>query len=105
MLVVYLYYPRSRIVVHSDPDCARIQQHAKAGQRTVIITDATAEQELGMFRRDDGHQFGSTAEFNDMWVRIDLGKPRAEHDLVRRIHGLLGSRYVPFANAEVERCC
>ena len=58
-----------------------------------------------MFGLDDGPRFASTAEVNDMWVRIDLSEPGAEHNLVRQIHGLLGARYVPFANAEVERCC
>ena len=103
MIDVYLNYPNSCVSVHGQPTCPAIGQMRKAGQRRVRVDPGTRETELRKFTAT--YRFASKAEFNDMWVSVDLDTRQEEASVVAEIKKLLGRRYRPFREAAVERHC
>ena len=103
MLKVYVNYPNSRISIHRDDTCAQIRSHRKANQRQCLITPDTITKELRNFK--ETYQFASVPEFNDMWVSIDFGDYEFEKALIKYLSRILGKRYKPLLNAQVEEHC
>ena len=104
MLTVYFNYPNSRISVHHNPNCSRIQAMQKTDQRTININTDNLKSVL---RKLEGKevQFVSKAELNDLWVFIDLYDKSEEENLLRTIQNILGRFYKPLANADIEIHC
>ena len=103
MLQAYLNYPNSKVTVHGEASCRNIRQTRKPAQRHIHIDRESLEAELARFRGE--HGFGSTAAQNDMWVTVDLADPQEEGRVLGRIRKMLGNRYKPFHDAQVERHC
>ena len=104
MVLAYLNYPNSRVSLHRESTCSRIQQARKAGQRRVRVGPKHITTELGRFK--DGHyRFASQADTNDMWLEIDFSDVAFELAVARHIHNLLGNRYKRFRDCSPEDHC
>lgn len=104
MIHVYINYPNQHITIHSDPQCARIQQARKMKQRHVQINRENFERVFVRLRNKD-FRFAATPEFNDMWLEIDMGGVEAEVPLVGEIKRVLARHYRPFVKATITEHC
>lgn len=103
MIHVYINYPNPRASAHSDGSCSRIQQAHKHNQRVIEITRSSLGRELA--RAESEFRFGSSQDFNDLWMKIDLSDTEFEHAIAKHVLVLLGRRYRPFASVDLERHC
>lgn len=104
MLSVYMNYPNSRISVHSDSSCSRIQVMHKLNQRIIKINKKNLSTELKNLKTKQ-LRFNSNANLNDVWIHIDLDDVSTEDSLVKTIQHILGGFYKPFASAVIEKHC
>jgi len=104
MLTAYINYPRSRISVHHNSGCSRIQVMQKSNQRTIHINNKNSESKLNSFRNKE-IKFASKAECNDLWVFIDFAESLAEDNCLEKIKDILGGFYKPLADAKIEIHC
>jgi len=104
MVKAYLNYPNSRVSAHTDISCGEIRKMRKPGQRTIRFDPTTFSCEIARFIHKE-HPFASQQEYNDMWLEIDFGDTGFELAVLRYVHGLLGDRYKPFADARFEIHC
>ena len=104
MLRAYLNYPNSRVSLHSEPTCSRIQQARKRGQRRVRVVPKNISTELLRFKGGE-YPFASQAVTNDMWLDIDFSDPNFELAVALHIHWLLSARYKRFHDCSPEQHC
>ncbi len=104
MLNVYFNYPNGVVSMHSVASCGSVRPQRKAGQRLIEISKASLTRELQRFK-DREHKFASTAEKNDLWVKIDLGDVELEVAVAKHVHRQLAKNYKPFAQANMESHC
>mgnify|MGYP001013028185 FL=1 len=102
MIAVYLNYPRSRVCVHHNPGCSKIQQAKKPGQRRFRIDDQSRDHHIEGCQK---WSFLATSETNDMWLQIDLRDYNQEVITLEEIIAALGSRYRRFARPNISRHC
>ena len=89
--------------MHWVATCSTIGQMRKPDQRRVHVNAASRASELRKFAAI--YRFAANAEFNDMWVVVDIGSPQEEARVAEEIRTALGRRYGPFRDATVERHC
>jgi len=104
MLTAYINYPQIHINVYRNRTCSSLQIHDKPEQRVVTINKASLDSELARFKAKE-YRFASTAEFNDMWVDVDLDDESTELGVVEKIRELLAQHYRPFAEISVNPDC
>lgn len=104
MLSVYVNYPNSRVSAHHDSLCSQIRAQRKRNQRTCKINPLAVAAELDRFR-DKEYPFQSKAEWNDMWIEIDLQDREREEAVAREILRLLGTHYKRFAGISMTVHC
>lgn len=103
MLQAYLNYPNSKIAIHSDNTCGNIKQMRKTGQRHVSIKRESLSIELERFEKE--YSFASEAACNDMWVTVEMQDRSFEVCIISYIKKMLGCRYKPFRDADIEEHC
>jgi len=104
VLNVYFNYPNSVVSIHSVASCGSIRPQRKAGQRQIQITKDNLSRELQRLKERE-YKFASTAEQNDLWMKIDLGDIELETALAKHVHRQLAKHYKPFAKASLELHC
>lgn len=104
MINVYVNYPNTHITIHEDLSCNSVKQQRKDGQRHIEIKHSTLSDELLKFARKE-YQFASEAEFNDMWLAVDLDDPKFEESVVDHILLLLAKHYKPFRGVIPDEHC
>lgn len=104
MIQAYINYPNSHVSIHGDLSCGHIMQARKKNQRKIKITTDNKLKVMWRFHNNE-FKFGSTQEFNDMWLSVDLGDINAEQTMVEEVRMALSRHYKPFAKAEVIDHC
>jgi hypothetical protein len=104
VLNVYFNYPNSLVSIHSVASCGSIRPQRKAEQRLIQVTKDNLTRELQRLRERE-YKFASTAEKNDLWLKIDLGDIELETAVAKHFHRQLGKYYKPFAQASMELHC
>lgn len=104
MLHVYLNYPNSRMILHTDPQCASIGMMGKLGQRHIVISAANLNEECSRYGAGR-YRFAANKETNDMWLVIDLGGLEKERAIAMEIRARLGTRYKRFREVSVKEHC
>jgi len=100
MISVYINYPNPHFAAAVGIPARERSRHGEPN-RLVVITGDSMEFQLDRFRRQE-FDFRAEAEFNDMWLEIDLGELADEIRVLRKIQRLLGERYAPLAAAEIK---
>ena len=96
MINVYINHPNPHITIHQSSECGLIHAHKSAAEaRTINIDISNLSQELTKFI-DGEHKFNSSAEFNDMWLEINLDDLAFEIAVVLFIVAHLGKIYKQF---------
>jgi hypothetical protein len=90
--------------MHSIASCGSIRPQRKAEQRLIQITKDNLSRELQRFK-DREYRFASTAEKNDLWMKINLGDIELETAVAKHVHRQLKKYYKPFAQAKMELHC
>ena len=103
MITCYINYPHSRISIHNDLSCGVIYQGRKLDQRHARIDLNSIGCELARFNKE--YVFGSTSENNDMWIVVDFSDHQFELEVIAYIKRILGKRYKPFRDANLEVHC
>lgn len=96
MINVYINLPNTHITIHQSSECGLIHAHKSATEaRIVKVEISNLSTELTKFINGE-YKFNSSAEFNDMWLEINLDDLAFEIAAVLFIVALLGKVYKPF---------
>ena len=101
---IYVNYPNSHFMVHSNAQCTEIQKHKKTNQRVVTVDNSNFGQVLSDLVNNK-YSFSSNASENDMWFDITLSSPQQNTGFVFILQAILGNRYKPLSNAPVTFHC
>jgi hypothetical protein len=104
MINAYFNYPNSQVTVHNTASCAFVRSHKKVGQRMVIIDSGNLSEQLQRLKMRE-YKFASTAELNDLWLKVDLQDYDLEFAIVKHFHRQLGKYYKPLSAASIESHC
>lgn len=102
---LYINYPNTRFRIHRNPACPMIQMHHVPGQRVLSEVNPSNLDSFLLEFREERIQFAAQNGLNDMWVEINLDTPEQELKLVHEVRALIGRRYQPLANADIEEHC
>lgn len=104
MLQAYLNYPNPKIRLHAQASCGEIGKMKKAGQRHVLINNASISAELQKFA-SKAYRFNADAANNDMWLSVDFDGDAFEMAVVEYVQRLVGRHYGPFSAVRIDRHC
>jgi hypothetical protein len=89
---------------HFNLSCNQIGKHKKNDQRRHHITLQNLSEELSKFH-DNEYIFQPSAQFNDMWVEIDLDDLEFEEAIFKYIGKLLADNSKRFKNTDLKIHC
>ena len=104
MINVYVNYPNSSFMIHSNIRCGYIDRDTVNTKRTIKLNLKSFSDEITNFINQE-YKFASTSSLNDMWIEIDFGDNEFEMGIVKYVQKLLGKYYSPLRDCAIKEHC